>query len=196
MRDIATASDIERVIVTSLEEILVIIEDLDRCVTCDVRGQGHAKGAPSLGPFLTGSTSSVAPPGSVKIKGRVEIDPLRVARENNPDAADPTEWSDRDRRTSRVAFDAPTAALRPGSRQPPDPANTERAGPTRLYRCGSPTARGWTFRRDWLAPSSGWPGGSKRLRLHQLPAEHKDRFHHVKRAPARETPMRVEHGTQ
>jgi hypothetical protein len=81
MRDIATASDIERVIVTSLEDILVTIEDLDRCVTCDVRGQGHAKGAPSLGPFLTGSTSSVATPGRVKIKGRVEIDPLRVARE-------------------------------------------------------------------------------------------------------------------
>jgi hypothetical protein len=54
MRDIATASDIERVIVTSLEDILVTIEDLDRCVTCDVRGQGHAKGAPSLGPFPDG----------------------------------------------------------------------------------------------------------------------------------------------
>jgi hypothetical protein len=52
MRDIATASDIERVIVTSLEEILVIIEDLDRCVTCDVRGQGYAKGALSLGPLV------------------------------------------------------------------------------------------------------------------------------------------------
>src|SRR3954454_5266106 len=32
-------------------------------------------------PFLTGSTSSVATPGRVKIKGRGEIDPLRVARE-------------------------------------------------------------------------------------------------------------------
>jgi hypothetical protein len=44
MRDIATASDIERVIVTSLEEILVIIEDLDRGVTCDVRGAGSREG--------------------------------------------------------------------------------------------------------------------------------------------------------
>jgi hypothetical protein len=44
MRDIATASDIERVIVTSLEEILVIIEDLDRGVTCNVRGAGSREG--------------------------------------------------------------------------------------------------------------------------------------------------------